>query len=128
MNNQNVSKKYVDGAIAELKVLFLTKLYNEINNISETPPPNALLLNNLVDENIALDNRLQALEDEVNYFNYEAEHLHDRLYNLEIDLYESQKQVKNYVVLIHNFPTSYKVNCYNEWWTVLKRICRGISQ
>ena len=71
----------------------MTKLYNEINHITETPPPNALLLNNLVEENIALNDRINNLENEVNYFNYEAEHLHDRLYNLEIDLYESQKQV-----------------------------------
>ena len=90
INSGNITKEYVDGVINELKASFITTVYTEINKSSDTLK--SVIITNLIDENIRLNKRVLEMEDEIDYFHYEVEHLHDRIYDMEIELYESQQQ------------------------------------
>ena len=94
----NVTKNYVDDSINELKSSLLQEIQKEWGHMKSS------VIDNLLDENARLKERVLHLEDEVNYFQFEIEHLHERVHGMETDAHAYQQQWRQNNVELVGLP------------------------
>lgn len=87
-NHEAISKLYVDKSIQNLKISMQEEMLK------------------VVSENKKLSDRVHTLESEIEFYQFEIDEFHKRIYDIEIELYESQQLSRKYNFELSGIPDS----------------------
>ena len=81
MARRNVTEKFVDESMNQLKATLLDTIALEINKSIDALKTN--IINKLVEENKRLSQKCKKMSDDIKYLNDEFNHLYDKIYDIE---------------------------------------------
>ena len=82
---RNVTEQFVEESMEELKASLL-----EINKSIDALKTN--IINQMVEENKRLSRKCKSMSDNIDYLHEEIDDLHDKLYNIECSVHDSQQR------------------------------------
>ena len=105
---RNVTEQFVEESMEELKASLSDIFKLEINKSIDVLKTN--IINQLVEENKRLSRKCKSMSDNIDYLHEEIDDLHDKLYNIECGVHDSQQRSRRNNFEISGISNNISVN------------------